>query len=64
MVNGASEDGYTAFDATALSSFFETTDFIGAATQGSTWWQGWTCDGSAITFGNGTGACNTLPVYD
>ena len=62
-LNGANEDGYTPiFDATALSSFFETVNFIGAVSATDDWTQGWTCDSSAVAFGNNTGACTSIPV--
>ncbi|WP_338242896.1 hypothetical protein [Aurantiacibacter hainanensis] len=63
-LNGANEDGYTPiFDATALSSFFETVTFIGAVSAANDWTQGWTCDSSALTFGNNTGNCTGIPVF-
>ncbi|RPF71044.1 hypothetical protein [Aurantiacibacter spongiae] len=63
-LNGANEDGYMPiFDVTSLSSFFESASFIGAVSASNDWTQGWTCDSAAITFGNNTGNCLTLPVY-
>lgn len=64
-LNGANEDGYTPiFDATALSSFFDTVTFIGAVSAANDWTQGWTCDSAAVSFGNNTGDCATLPVFN
>ncbi len=62
-INGANEDALVAFDPTALSTFFDDADFVGAAQAGDTRFEGWTCDSAAITFGNNTGSCLTLPVY-
>ncbi len=64
FVNGANENGVTAFDATARSSFFTTSTFIGAiesdlaATFGD-----WTCNSATMDFGSATGDCTSLPVY-
>ncbi|WAT17551.1 hypothetical protein OZN62_11570 [Aurantiacibacter sp. MUD11] len=63
-LNGANEDGYAPiFDATALSSFFDTVTFIGAVSAADDWTQGWTCDSAALTFGNNTGSCLGIPVF-
>ena len=44
FVNGATEAGVTAFDASTVDTFFETTTYIGAVEDASdTWWQGWSC---------------------
>ena len=65
FINGSNESGVTAFDASTLSSFFDATDYIGAVEDASdTWYEGWTCDSSTVTFGNNIGSCTTLPVYD
>ncbi|AKH43942.1 hypothetical protein FHS61_002651 [Altererythrobacter atlanticus] len=62
-LNGASETGFTPiFDVTALSSFFETVNFIGAVPNGADWTQGWTCDSATVSFGSGN-SCQSLPVY-
>ncbi|QYU70751.1 hypothetical protein J4558_11825 [Leptolyngbya sp. 15MV] len=54
----------TAFNPTALSSFFDAVNYIGAVRNASdTWYQGWTCDSAVATFGSNTGACTSLPVY-
>lgn len=64
FVNTAAEDGYTPiFDATTVSSFFETTTFVGAASSTDTWFQGWTCDSATIDFGSGE-SCQSIPVYN
>lgn len=62
VVNGANENAVAVFDPTGLTSFFTTPANIGAVYPGNdTWIQGWTCDSAAITFGNNTGACTSLP---
>ncbi|MEP2234603.1 MAG: hypothetical protein ABJM58_07315 [Alteripontixanthobacter sp.] len=62
-INGANEAAVVAFDPTALSSFFDSVNFIGAAQSGSDRFEGWTCDSAAISFGNNTGDCTTIPVF-
>ncbi len=62
-INGSNEDALVAFDPTGVSSFFENAGFVGAARAGDTRFQGWTCDSATISFGNNTGACTSLPVY-
>ena len=63
-LNGANEDGFaTIFDVTALSSFFDAVTFIGAVSAANDWTVGWTCDSSAISFGNNTGDCSEIPVF-
>lgn len=52
-----------AFDPTTLSSFFETTDFIGAVSSGTdTRFEDWTCNSSIFDFGSSTGSCTSLPT--
>ncbi|AKQ42848.1 hypothetical protein CP97_13640 [Aurantiacibacter atlanticus] len=64
-LNGTSEDGFAdIFDVTTLGSFFEAADFIGAVEASNDWTQGWTCDSSAISFGNNTGNCTSIPVFN
>jgi hypothetical protein len=64
FINGTGEAGVTAFDPTALSSFFDATDYVGAVEDATdTWYEGWTCDSATLTFGNNTGLCTELPVY-
>ncbi|MEC7288988.1 MAG: hypothetical protein VXW22_02675, partial [Pseudomonadota bacterium] len=44
FINGATEAGVTAFDASTIDPFFVATDYIGAVEDASdTWWQGWSC---------------------
>jgi hypothetical protein len=53
FVNGAAENGRTAFNASTLSPFLTNTSYIGAVQNASdTWWQGWTCG-----LGSPTPAC-------
>lgn len=61
--NGTNEDALVAFDASAVSSFFDNAGFVGAAQAADTRFEGWTCDSATLTFGNNTGACTSLPVY-
>ncbi len=64
-LNGGGEDGFmTIFDVTTLGSFFEATTYIGAVTAADDWTQGWTCDSAAVSFGNNTGSCTSLPVFN
>ena len=64
FINGTNENAVAAFDPTALSSFFDTVTYIGAVQNAAdTWYEGWTCDSTTVTFGNNTGACTSLPVY-
>lgn len=64
-LNGSSENGYTPiFDVTTLGSFFESAGFIGAVSSSDDWTQGWTCDSTAVAFGNNTGACTAIPVFN
>lgn len=66
-LNGASEDGFaTIFDVTTLNNngfTFTATTFIGAVSSSDDWTQGWTCDSAAVSFGNNTGNCTTIPVF-
>jgi len=47
-----------------VSSFFDTTTWIGAVRNASdTWYAGWTCNSATADFGTGnTGACTSLPT--
>ena len=63
FINGANENGVTAFDPTALSTFFSDLGYIGAVTsEAANWAEGWTCNSATITLGTAnTGACESLP---
>jgi len=65
FVNGANETAVTAFDAKTLNAYFDTTAYIGAVRNASdTWYEGWTCNTAAASFGTAnTGLCTTLPTY-
>jgi hypothetical protein len=65
FVNGANETAVTAFDAKTLNAYFDTTAYIGAVRNASdTWYEGWTCNTAAASFGTtNTGLCSTLPTY-
>jgi hypothetical protein len=65
-VNGAGENGVSVFNASSLSSFFETTSFIGAANTAAAAtarFGGWTCNSTTLDFGSTNGSCSRLPVY-
>lgn len=67
-LGGANETGFMPiFNNTTLLStltgFFTATTFIGAVSPADDWTQGWTCDSAAVTFGNNTGACTSLPTF-
>jgi hypothetical protein len=63
-LSGTNEDAVPVFDPTQLSSFFDDVDFIGAAQVGDNRFEGWTCDSSTLTFGDNTGPCTAIPVYE
>lgn len=64
-LNGTSETSFSPiFDVTTLGSFFEAANFIGAVSSANDWTQGWTCDSPAVSFGNNTGACTAVPVFN
>lgn len=66
FVNGTGENGVTAFNANSLSTFFDTTSFVGAANDAAaatSRFRNWTCNSSILDFGSSTGSCNSLPVY-
>lgn len=64
FVNGATENGITAFNAATLSTYFDTRTYIGAVQNASdTWFAGWTCNSAAANFGTGnSGLCTTIPT--
>jgi hypothetical protein len=64
FINGTNESGVTAVDPKTLSSFFDTTTWIGAVRNAAdTWYAGWTCNMSYANFGSGnSGSCTSLPV--
>lgn len=63
FINGANESAVTAFDAKTLSSFFDTTTWIGAVRNSAdTWYTGWTCSTGTVNFGSASSACTSLPV--
>lgn len=66
FVNGATENGVVAFNANAVSSFFDlpSPNRIGVAWDGNTsWYTRWTCNSSIVNFGTAnSGACTSLPV--
>ncbi len=53
FVNGATENGRTAFNSATLNAFLTNVGYVGAVRNASdTWWQGWTCG-----LGSPTPAC-------
>lgn len=64
FINGANENGVTATDAKTISSYFDTTAYIGAVRNSTdNWFAGWTCNSGAANFGSGnSGSCATLPT--
>lgn len=63
FINGANENGVTAFDASTLSSLFAATTWIGAVRNTSdTWYAGWTCNSATANFGSSSSLCTSLPV--
>lgn len=63
FINGSNENGVTPFDASTVSSFFNSTSYIGAVRDSSdTWYAGWTCNSAAANLGSGNKACSTSPV--
>lgn len=64
FINGTNESGVAAFDPKSLSSFFDTTTWIGAVRNAAdSWYAGWTCNTSYLNFGTGnSGSCTSLPV--
>lgn len=66
-LNGDSEMNYTpVFDPTALSTFFDVVNYVGAvarpAAGSNAWTQGWTCDSATVSFNSGM-SCRGLPVF-
>lgn len=61
FINGSNEGGVSAFDATTLSAFFDSVDYIGAVREGDSWYQGWTCNSVAADLGGGSD-CAASPV--
>ena len=63
FINGANERAVTPFDARSLSTFFDTTSYIGAVRDASdTWYAGWTCNSGYVNFGSASATCTTIPI--
>jgi len=64
FINGTNENGWTATDPKSVSSFFDTTTWIGAVRNAQdNWYAGWTCNSNAADFGSGnSGRCTSLPT--
>ncbi|MBY0422631.1 MAG: hypothetical protein K2Q06_10025, partial [Parvularculaceae bacterium] len=58
FVNGANENGRTAFNTTTLGAFFTSLPFIGAVQNSSdNWWRGWSCGLEETAAGTRTNTC-------
>src|SRR3546814_20701256 len=59
FINGATETGLEPFDAKTLSSFFDTTNYVGAVRDANDkWYAGWTCNSATAEFGEiGRASC-------
>jgi len=63
FINGSNESGVTAFNASTLSSFFDSKTYIGAVQNSSdTWYAGWTCNSGTVNFGSSSTLCTSLPT--
>jgi hypothetical protein len=63
FINGATETGFTPFNAKTLNAFFDTTAYVGAVRDANdTWYQGWTCNSSTANFGTTSRACSAIPT--
>ena len=63
FVNGATETGFTPFNAKTLNAFFDTTAYVGAVRDANdTWYQGWTCNSATANFGTSSGSCTAIPT--
>ncbi|MFC4294198.1 hypothetical protein ACFO0A_03895 [Novosphingobium tardum] len=63
FIDGANETAVTATDPKTISSFFDTTTWIGAVRNASdTWYAGWTCNSATANFGSTSSACTSLPT--
>lgn len=64
FINGSNEMGVTSSDVTTLGAFFTASAYIGAVKDSTdTWYSGWTCNSTAVSFGTGnSGACTSLPT--
>jgi len=65
FVNATNEDAVPAFNAAALSTFFDvpSPNRIGVAWAGSdSGFSGWTCNSATVNFGSASSACTSLPV--
>jgi hypothetical protein len=65
FINGTNEAAVSAFDAKTISSFFDTTTYIGAVKDANDkWFEGWTCNSATASFGTSkTGLCTSIPTY-
>jgi len=63
FTNGANESAVASFNASTLSPFFVNTTYIGAVRDASdTWYAGWTCNASYVSFGSTSANCTALPT--
>ncbi|MBW8753861.1 MAG: hypothetical protein JF595_06880 [Sphingomonadales bacterium] len=63
FINGTGETAVVATDPKTVSSFFDTTTYIGAVKNSTdTWYAGWTCNSGAANLGSTNLACTSLPT--
>lgn len=67
FVNGATETGRPAFDATSWntggSTFFTDANYVGAVKDANDgWYKGWTCNSGTADFGSTSKSCSDIPV--
>lgn len=65
FINGVTETTLIAYDAKTIDPFFDTTPYVGAVRDANdTWYQGWTCSSSTLSFGGTGGACTAISVFN
>nr|WP_250893674.1 hypothetical protein [Croceibacterium selenioxidans] len=64
FINGANETALVATDPKTISSFFDSTTYVGAVKDAAdTWYAGWTCNSALANFGtDNSGNCTSLPT--
>ncbi len=64
FVNGTNETGVAATDPKTLSTFFDTTTYVGAVQNAAgNWAAQWTCNSSYANLGTNVGNCTAVPVF-
>ncbi|MDR2214594.1 MAG: hypothetical protein LBE59_01995 [Nevskiaceae bacterium] len=65
FIDGANEAAATATDPTSIDERFDATNYVGAVKDASdTWYAGWTCNSSTVTFSATGSACRSLPSLE